>query len=318
MISIIILHRNKKFLDAIIPNIEKTIGIKYELVIIDNQENKYNIFQGYNLGVKKSKGNILCFCHEDILFHTENWGENVINHFASNSKLGMLGVVGGNFYPKMPSPWWSNEEVNDHLVNIIQHWNTKEIPFKKYRKVIGKQISRDYNNPKELVSQKAIAVDGLWFCVKKDLFNHIFFDEKTYNGFHFYDADISLQIFNLGYQTEIIYNVLIEHFSSGSLTKEWFIFAEKFTNKWKDILPVSVKKIPNEKIIINEIKTLLTFIYWMQSANFTDKKLKNTIKKNFPLIKKNFKIKEFWQLFFWQYFGYEISRVPMFFINRIL
>jgi hypothetical protein len=32
-----------------------TIGCEYELIIIDNSENKYSIYEAYNLGIERYK-----------------------------------------------------------------------------------------------------------------------------------------------------------------------------------------------------------------------------------------------------------------------
>src|ERR1035437_3669404 len=121
MISIVICHRNAELLAKLKLNIKQTIGAEHELLVIDNSNNQYNIFEAYNVGVSKSKYDTVCFTHEDVSFHTENWGQKVVAHFRDQS-IGMIGVIGGNIFPKSPSPWWSNIMLNDHLVNNIQHW----------------------------------------------------------------------------------------------------------------------------------------------------------------------------------------------------
>jgi len=51
MISIIICSRTASISDELTQNINQTIGIPYELVIIDNSDNLYSIFSAYNEGV---------------------------------------------------------------------------------------------------------------------------------------------------------------------------------------------------------------------------------------------------------------------------
>ena len=71
MISIIICSRTASISDELNQNIDQTIGIPYELVVIDNSENLYSIFSAYNEGVKRSKYEMLCFMHDDIIFKTK-------------------------------------------------------------------------------------------------------------------------------------------------------------------------------------------------------------------------------------------------------
>lgn len=75
MISIIICSRNKNIDSELEQNILDTIGnIVYEVINIDNSTNNYSIFQAYNKGTQIAKYPYLCFMHEDILFHTADWG----------------------------------------------------------------------------------------------------------------------------------------------------------------------------------------------------------------------------------------------------
>ena len=70
MISIIICSMNPDISAELRQNIADTIGCEYELVVIDNSRNQLSIFQAYNRGVQRSKGDILCFMHDDLLMHT--------------------------------------------------------------------------------------------------------------------------------------------------------------------------------------------------------------------------------------------------------
>ena len=124
MISIIICSRTKTITPVLLENIKNTVGANYELIVIDNSENNYSIFEAYNLGIKKSKSELLCFIHDDVLLHTNNWGTILIDIFNNNKNLGLLGVAGAKVKTKMPSPWW-NCHYSQQVIKIIQH-NGKE------------------------------------------------------------------------------------------------------------------------------------------------------------------------------------------------
>jgi len=107
MISIIICSR-KSIIDVrLSENLNDTIGCEYELIIIDNSENKYSIFEAYNLGIQRSTGNYLCFIHDDILFHTLVWGNVIKSIFQSDLNIGLIGVAGAKLKTKMPSGYWN-------------------------------------------------------------------------------------------------------------------------------------------------------------------------------------------------------------------
>lgn len=98
--------QNNYLLSALKDNVDSTIGTEviYEIIAIDNSDNKYSIFEAYNIGIKRSKGDFLCFAHENIKFHTNNWGINLLNHFNHDNSLGMIGVAGGSMLPRVSAP----------------------------------------------------------------------------------------------------------------------------------------------------------------------------------------------------------------------
>ena len=67
MISIIVCSINIEYFKGLKKSIENTIGsIEYEIIKIDNLQEKLPITKAYNLGISKSKYNFLVFVHEDV------------------------------------------------------------------------------------------------------------------------------------------------------------------------------------------------------------------------------------------------------------
>lgn len=244
MISIIICNRGEKIISDLENNIKSTIGdIEYEIICINNEKGQYNIFQAYNIGVEKAKFPYLCFLHDDVRFHTLNWGGNVINHF-SDKDVGMIGVAGPTFLSKNPGIWWGiNSESNPT-------YSTRQKNIDTNRQNPKEQHTTNNNPFKEKVSE-VVALDGLFFCIRKDLFDSIKFDEE-YGGFHFYDIDISLQVFNLKYKLVCVYDILIEHISVSNLSAEWIKSSRLFYNKWRGMLPVH--SYPFERSVIKKME----------------------------------------------------------------
>ncbi|MCQ2755145.1 MAG: glycosyltransferase family protein, partial [bacterium] len=116
MISLITCSRTPQLSQELQDNIAATIGCEYELVTIDNSTNKYNIFQAYNEGVRRAKGDILCFCHDDIMFHSQDWGEKE-EKILSNNNCGILGVFGSHFISQAPLYWWSYPYISQYSIN---------------------------------------------------------------------------------------------------------------------------------------------------------------------------------------------------------
>lgn len=76
MISIVVCSRYPKIGVSLEKNINDTIGdVQYEIVWIDNPRNQYSIFEAYNEGVSRSKGEYIYVLCTKILFIGQMIGE---------------------------------------------------------------------------------------------------------------------------------------------------------------------------------------------------------------------------------------------------
>ena len=240
MLSIIVCSRNKVLSKEFTDNIKNTIGIEYEIVNIDNSGNKYSIFSAYNLGIRKSKYQYLCFVHEDVLFYTSNWGSLVINHLQ-DPKTGIIGVAGGDLVTRVPASW-ATMISSGH--NLIQSDRGGKKPTEKILK------PKNYN----LSKRSSITLDGLFLCMRQDLTNKIHFDENL-KGFHGYDYDITLQSAMAGYTNYVIYDILLEHSSGGITDILYFRNLILIFKKWENNLPIVGQNITvEERLTIPEIE----------------------------------------------------------------
>ena len=274
MLSIVICHRDSALLLAIKNSIEETVGIPYELIVIDNTENKYTILSAYNEGVKKARYNYICFTHEDILFYTKNWGQKVVDHF-SDPETGMIGVAGGLAQSSIPSAWWYNNYFAKSSRNML------------IREKRSQKLFLYSSNPLSEQRTEAIIIDGLWFCIRKSLFNKITFDEKTFTGFHLYDADISMQVLEHA-KNFIVYDILLEHHWSENISKDYYMELVNFTNKWKNKLPIQNKKIADNYMDIYNWHALRYYILEMKTKDFTKKDIEDFFKTYYPVAKKRY------------------------------
>ena len=229
MISIIVCSRIGNISAEIKQNIAETIGCEFELTEIDNSDNRYSIFQAYNEGVGRSKGEILCFMHEDVLFRSQGWGTTIAKHFYDCEEIGLIGFGGTHFLPDTPMYWYSSPFISQHNLNNDQG-------------IVEEHFHEEWFNGEVLI--ETVAVDGFCFFVRKALFDRIFFDDKTYNGFHMYDMDICMQVIEAGYKVCVCRSVLPEHCWSENkqFSKRggdlFFYNLELFSEKWHCRLPI--------------------------------------------------------------------------------
>ncbi|MRX67909.1 Glycosyltransferase like family protein [Flavobacterium resistens] len=259
MISIIVCSRTSDISLSLRENLEKTIGCIYELIIIDNSKNTHSIFEAYNLGIQKSKFEFLCFIHDDICMHTQDWGKIIVGIFKEDLKIGLIGIAGSKIKSKMPSPWW-NCPNNQSVINIIQHYSHKD----------KESMTSGFN---EDLNVEAAVLDGVFMSARK--VEKIQFDSKM-AGFHNYDLNISLEYKKHDYKVVITKQLLLEHFSTGKLNEDWVKSCYYIHRKYKSILPLNNKshivsketEIANAANFIEESVTFkkyrIAFFIWLK------------------------------------------------------
>ncbi len=233
MISVVVCSRREPEWDYHERNVIKTIDCEYEYIRIDNSENTYSICSAYNEGVSRSQGDILVFVHEDVFFMEPGWGNVLARKFEKDDALGLVGVAGTQYLSR------------DHAA-----WLAAGQPFIRGR-VLHETDGGDsfylsvFSWEKE--DAEVVAVDGLFFAIRRDLFQHIRFDEDTFDGFHFYDLDICMQV-RKTHKLIVTWDLLVKHLSAGNCDKAWEEAGQRFLAKYKEGLPAHcVDSVPVSK-----------------------------------------------------------------------
>lgn len=204
MISIIISSYQEHYFQQISENISQTIGdnIVYEIIKISNP-GKMSICAAYNLGAKQSKFGHLLFIHEDILFCENNWGHKLIKTLELPN-CGVVGVAGGDYYSYVPASWWNKGHSKLHFIQVDnenKEWINNNLSGKEHEKVK--------------------LLDGVFLACTRNVYDDINFDENI-TGYHGYDLIFSLKAAKK-YTNYVTGQILIKHFSSGTLSKQWLV-----------------------------------------------------------------------------------------------
>lgn len=269
MISIIIASVNDRLLFDVKKNIQQTIGVEYEIIAFDNSRGERGLCEIYNLGIKKSKYDLLCFMHEDVCIKTENWGMVVEQLFISDSKLGLIGLAGSSYKSIAPSGWFCNggpQRIN--YINLLQRYKFNDLG-----------VFHNCQNPKNEKLSQVVAIDGVWFCTQKLVASKYKFDEDTFKKFHCYDIDFSLSI-RPEFKTAVTFDVLLEHFSEGSYDRSWVEETLKLYNKWQNKLPINLDDLSIREMAISEKSAFRFFLKQMRLAGFSRIERLNVILKS--------------------------------------
>ena len=173
MISVIICSRREKLDPDLAENIRQTVGVPYEIIRIDNSHGQYNIFEAYNLGVGRAKGEFLCFMHEDIVFHSNDWGR-AVEQYLSKPQVGAIGVAGGNVV--LDRFDWRFYGDFYHTYMMQGAFTVTEQP---------EYTILAYPPPKRRPLFQVAVIDGVWMCMRRNLFDtvalQVFFDKWRNN-----------------------------------------------------------------------------------------------------------------------------------------
>jgi hypothetical protein len=244
MISIIICSRNATQLKLVKKNIPETIGVPFEILSVDNSNNKYSICTAYNTAASEAKYETLCFMHEDVVIRTSNWG-NIVMDILSRG-FGLIGVAGSKYKSRFISGWTTGNAQYDF--------------FNVYHTTANGELSHYYSNNFDVPVKECIVLDGLWLCCNKSLWEKVKFSSGLLKGFHFYDIDFSIRCSSIT-NVAVAGNIDIEHHSKGNFNNAWIKEALVFHNQYKKKLPV-MKEVKDKDMIENTEKNV--YLFWQK------------------------------------------------------
>jgi glycosyltransferase involved in cell wall biosynthesis len=231
----------RKIDETFVEMLKKTSGVsKPEVIPIENN-GEYSLTEIYNKILNESSNNIVILCHDDIYFDSKNWGQKILNHLKRNSEYGILGLAGTTNMPKS-GRWW---EDFSKMKGIVNHEHE------------GKKWESKYSENKGNQLDDVVLVDGLFIVVNKKNIKQNFNEEI--GGFHFYDVDFSFRNFIEDVKIGVMYDVRVTHKSIGQTNEQWEKNREIFAEKYKDILPIKVKR---NLTIESPLKVLLSCLFF--------------------------------------------------------
>lgn len=200
-------------------------GLHKNLEVIEIINNGESLTKAYNRGLKQASNNIVVFCHDDLEIETKQWGKKLLKQLDKNPEYGILGVAGTK-YMSATGQWWENPK---KIYGRVQHTHEGKSWLSAYSDDMGQEV------------ENVIGVDGVFFVVDKTKIK-ITFDESV-EGFHFYDITFCFQNYLAGVKVGVITSIRINHKSIGMVNEAWEANRIIFADKYKDNLPVNIKKV---------------------------------------------------------------------------
>ncbi len=236
LVSIIVCSRKAEQDPRHARNIGKTIECPFEYIHIDNHAGRYGLASAYNEGASRARGEIAVFVHEDVFFMLPRWGL-VLQEKFKNPRVGLVGVAG-----------------TQYLRAEVPACKSSGRPFIKGRVLHETSNGAAYFKTaysSDPVDSEVVAVDGLFFAVRRSLFPAIRFDAETFDHFHFYDLDICMQI-RRTHKLIVTFDILVKHLSTGRFDDKWMEYALRFKRKYQQELPASCVELkPDPKAFVD-------------------------------------------------------------------
>jgi hypothetical protein len=230
MLSVIVCSISPDNLTELSKNIKETAGVPVEIIGIDNRELKWPISKVYNHAASQARYENLLFVHEDVLFHSRDWGKVIIEKL-SDPQCGVIGFAGSKVMRKVYSGWYQSS-----------HWQCMML----YQGAPGMQTRYLVRGVTlENKFEEVVTLDGMAMFMRKNLWDSYHFDEENLKGFHCYDVDLTLSVASDGLYRNYVCatpEVLVEHRSMGNFAESWFDETiNMFHLKWKQKLPLHVE-----------------------------------------------------------------------------
>ena len=259
MISIVYCTRqsNPEYKEHLI----KSSGVFKNLDIIEIVNNGESLTSCYNRGLKQAKHDIVVFCHDDIVIETKQWAAKLVKLFERNPEFGIIGVAGTK-YLAQSGKWWEN-------------------PKKMYGRVAhtheGKTWLSSYSPDLNQVIEETVIVDGVFFAVDKTKIKKEFNEEVK--GFHFYDVNFCFENYLEGVKLGVTTVIRINHKSIGMTNDQWETNRQQFAERFKENLPVNIKRVLRKNEKLNVLIGCLSFANYTGSELYVFELAKNLIKE---------------------------------------
>ena len=256
LISIIISTRKSDAeLTELRQNIAETIGVEYELIIVDNNA-KYSLAQAYNLGVEKANYFFFFFLHDDILFQTKFWGQK-LTQLVNTAELnvGLIGVAGTKIKAAYPSGWGQSTYLEEFRRGHI---------FSEVKKGDRKYFNFD-NRINPPIIEDVVCVDGVLLFTNKNILAKCSFDEIRLNNFHCYYIYFLFHVFFAGYRVLVDREIELIHFSGGNYSSEYNKANKAISEKWKKQLPAVSSDVKIHSIQIKMINLCNSFYFYRKA-----------------------------------------------------
>ncbi|MCL1824643.1 MAG: glycosyltransferase family protein [Betaproteobacteria bacterium] len=194
-------------------------GVPHEIIGIHDAR---SLAEGYNRGLKRARGDIIIFSHDDVTFLDTQFAQKIGARMQSWDILGFAGAS------HLISPVWF--AAREHLNGAVCHWSDRH-PNYLYLNIYG---ARDWP-----ITGSIEVLDGLCMIARHEVATAIGFDPGTFDGWHLYDCDFSFAASLAGHKIGVCCDIPYIHASTSVqgkknvfLSDDYQKYAGRFSMKY--------------------------------------------------------------------------------------
>jgi glycosyltransferase involved in cell wall biosynthesis len=222
-------------------------GFPHEIIGIHDAR---SLAEGYNRGLKRARGDIVIFSHDDVLFLDKEFAQKIATRMQVWDVLGFAGAS------RLVQPAWY--AALDSTCGAVCHWNRTN-PCHLSFTVYGAR-----NWP---VTGGIQALDGICMIARKEVATTVGFDSDTFDGWHLYDLDFSFATYLADYKIGVCCDIPYvhaavsmkgeqSHYLSASYAKYAECFLRKYGHK-QEIMPFDEYSARTTRCLVNNHKSLI-------------------------------------------------------------
>jgi len=235
MISIIICSVDDYKFALVTANFKSILGdAPHEIIGIHDAG---SLSDGYNRGVARSRGDIVIFCHDDIEILDPKFYSLLCGHLEDYDVVGCAGTT-----CLIESAWAAAGDPFTH--GAVAYPANDTWPCDRYNLLV-------WGEPKAVRVPHVQALDGFFIAVKREVLDHVQFDEVNFDGFHVYDTDFTFAAYLSGYKLAVCKDILIAHRSGGNYGAEYQIYGARFADKYRERLTPRTRSVSRAAIAKN-------------------------------------------------------------------
>jgi GT2 family glycosyltransferase len=185
-----------------------------------------SLCEGYNRAIAQSRGDILVFSHDDVEILSPDFASKLGRHLQSHDMIGIAGttrVVNGC--------WFAAGDPYVH--GLVAYPEEAIYPDAKGN---GCYVVHALGGSSGAVTGIQ-GLDGVFLAARRTVAEKQRFDDRTFDGFHVYDADFTFSAYLAGFRLAVCRDIVLIHDSLGDFGEKWNRFNSRFMAKFAGRLP---------------------------------------------------------------------------------